>query len=101
MSPMALDSTVTDVSGPYPYTAEPPTAGAIRFLETKASQRPGGLRNKDRLIVDNYRGVQVQFLSCRCRSERLSLAVATDHHSSKPGSTVGTRTPTGNALEPS
>jgi hypothetical protein len=51
------------------------------------------------MIFDNCISVQVKFLPCKCRSDGISLEVATDHQSSKQGSKVVTRNPTGNPIE--
>jgi hypothetical protein len=53
------------------------------------------------MIFDNWIAVQVPFLPCKCRSDGISLEVATDPQSSKQGYKVVTRNPTGNPIEPS
>ncbi len=70
-------------------------------LSPTASPRLWGIRNKDRLIVDNGISVPVKVRPCQCRSDGIALEVATDHQSSQPGSQVGPRHPTGNPIEPS
>jgi hypothetical protein len=78
--------------------AEPHTAGAIRFPETTVSQR-WGIGSEDQLIFDNFIAVQVKFLPLRCRGDRRSPAVATDHQPAERGSKAVTRNPTGNPVE--
>ena len=53
------------------------------------------------MIFDHGISVQVKFLPCTCRRDGIPLEVATDHQSAQQGSTVVTRHPTGNPLEPS
>jgi hypothetical protein len=51
------------------------------------------------VIFDNFISVQGPFLPLRCRGDRLSPAVATDHQSAERGEQAVTRNPTGHAVE--
>jgi hypothetical protein len=59
----------------------------------------GGSGAESSVIFDNLISVQVEFLPLRCRGERVSPAVATDHQSAKRGSKAVTWNPTRNPVE--